>query len=107
MSELLYGSRNPMELDKAGNYYCKHVMAMTAEGLHSKSDIALEIGHRDKLIDELKVALRVATIAIEDRVQLPKDCDFLNKCRELTGYPPVKQKSLADTSPVWMPSNTN
>ena len=96
MSDLLYGSRDPMELDKAGNYYCKHLMAMTAEDLHSKSDIAMELGHRDKLIDEIKVALRVATIVIEDRVQLPKDCDFLNKCRDLTGYKPCENPLSAE-----------
>ena len=91
MSELLYGNRNPMELDKAGNYYCRHVMAMTAEDLHSKSDIAMELAHRDKLIDEMVIALRVATICIEDQVQLPKDAPFLEKCRELTGYKPCEQ----------------
>ena len=53
MSDLLYAKRNPMELDDAGNYYCKHVMAMTAERLHSKSDIAMELGHRDRVIDVL------------------------------------------------------
>lgn len=71
-------------------------MAMTAEDLHSKSDIAMELGHRDRMIDELKVALRVATIAIEDRVQLPKDCDFLNKCRDLTGYKPSDNPKSAE-----------
>ena len=54
LSDQLYAKRCPMELDKAGNYYCKHIMAMTAEGLHSKSDIAMELGHRDML---LKMAL--------------------------------------------------
>ena len=43
-------------------------------------------------IGELKVALRVATITIEDRVQLTKDAPFLEKCRELTGYKPCEQK---------------
>lgn len=96
MSELLYAKRNPMDLDRAGNYYCKHLMAMTAEGLHSKSDIAMEMGHRDAIIDEMRVALRVATICIEDRVQIPKDAPFLQKCRELTGYIPCEQKTLEE-----------
>ena len=47
-------------------------------------------------IDELKVALRVATIAIEDRVQIPKDAPFLEKCRELTCYKPCEQKSFEE-----------
>lgn len=96
MSELLYAKRNPMELDKAGNYYCKHVMAMTAEGLHSKSDIAMELGHRDSVIDELKVALRVATIIIEDRVQIPMDAPFMEKARELVGYEKAEQLSIEE-----------
>ena len=50
----LYAERDIMQLDKAGNYYCKHIMAMTAEGLHSKSDIAAELAYRDSVIAELE-----------------------------------------------------
>lgn len=50
----LYAERDIMQLDKAGNYYCKHLMAMTAEGLHSKSDIAAELAYRDSVIAELE-----------------------------------------------------
>ena len=64
MSELLYAERNPKKLDKAGNYYCKHVMAMTAEGLHSKSSIAMELGHRDRIIDELQHGIHMAISAL-------------------------------------------
>lgn len=46
-----------MELDEIGGYYCRHVSAMTGENLHSKSDIAAELGHRDMLIDKYKQAL--------------------------------------------------
>ena len=42
-----------MRLDEDGNYYCQHVMAMTSEVLHSKSDIAAELGFRDQQIDIL------------------------------------------------------
>lgn len=48
-----YAERDAYELDKAGNYYCRHVSAMTGEGLHSKSDIAAELGWRDMQIDAL------------------------------------------------------
>ena len=51
MSE--YKERDIMALDSVGNYYCKHVMAMTSEKLHSKSDIAAELGYRDYVIDQL------------------------------------------------------
>lgn len=50
----LYSKRNAIELDAAGGYYFKHVLAMTAEDLHSKSDIAMELGHRDHFIAQLE-----------------------------------------------------
>lgn len=53
MSEKLYAERDAMALDEAGNYYMRHVMAMTSEGLHSKGDIAAELGYRDMHIDVL------------------------------------------------------
>jgi hypothetical protein len=46
----LYGERNPMN---QGIYYLRHIQAMTDEGLHSKADIAAELGHRDIEIDRL------------------------------------------------------
>lgn len=52
-----YAKRKPIDLDKAGGYYCRHVSAMTTEGLHSKSDIAAELGWRDMQIDRLQRAL--------------------------------------------------
>lgn len=55
--------RDVFELDKSGGYYCRHVAAMTSEDLHSKSDIAAELGHRDMVNDRLvekNAALREA-----------------------------------------------
>jgi hypothetical protein len=52
----LYAERAAHELDEAGNYYARHVAAMTSEGLHSKSAIAAELGHRDLEIDRLRQA---------------------------------------------------
>ena len=37
-----------------GQVYVDHVSAMTAEGLHSKSDIAAELAHRDICIADLE-----------------------------------------------------
>ena len=54
----LYSERDIMALDKAGNFYCQHILAMTGEQLHSKSDIAAELGYRDMLINDLLVALQ-------------------------------------------------
>jgi hypothetical protein len=49
-----YADRDHMELDRDGNYYIRHVAAMTKEGLHAKSDIAAELAWRDREIDRLK-----------------------------------------------------
>lgn len=43
-----------------GQVYCDHVQAMTAEDLHSKSDIAAELAHRDIQIAELRHDLTLA-----------------------------------------------
>ncbi len=46
-----YASRDIIGLKK---HYTNHVMAMTAERLHEKSDIAAELAFRDAQIEELK-----------------------------------------------------
>lgn len=46
-----YAERNARAL---GKYYTAHVSAMTREKLFTKSDIAAELAHRDKTIDDLK-----------------------------------------------------
>lgn len=56
-----YAKRNIVELDRAGGYYARHVAAMTEEGLHSKSDIAAELGWRDALIASLTENLNRTT----------------------------------------------
>lgn len=52
-----YADRDAMALDGAGGYYMRHVMAMTGEQLHSKGDIAAELGWRDMQIDALQKEL--------------------------------------------------
>jgi hypothetical protein len=47
----LYAERDAMLLDQRGGYYFRHVSGMTREQLHSKSDIAAELAHRDMLLD--------------------------------------------------------
>ena len=49
-----YAERDPCQLDRDGNYYVRHVSAMTREGLYNKSDIAAELGWRDREIDRLR-----------------------------------------------------
>ena len=56
----LYADR---DIIQQGKHYTDHVRAMTAEGLHSKSDIAAELAHRDIQRDELLAALDKANAA--------------------------------------------
>lgn len=53
-----YADRNCMDLDEDGGYYFRHIMAITKEGLHNKTDIACELAWRDKQIDKLKETIR-------------------------------------------------
>lgn len=50
----LYAERNPCELEP---HYKAHVIAMTREGLHDKSEIAAELAWRDQQIAELRTQL--------------------------------------------------
>lgn len=61
-----YTERDIMQLDEDGNYYCRHMQAMTAEDLHCKSDIAAELAYRDSVIDAKdKLIVSVARAANE------------------------------------------
>jgi hypothetical protein len=51
-----------MALDKDGGHYCRHVMAMTREDLHGKSDIAAELAWRDWRIAQLEASPGAATM---------------------------------------------
>ena len=68
---------------KQGNYYMRHVAAMTAEGLHNKSDIAAELAHRDIEIARLKAAIRCeresgVCLAVHDPDRSPCTADNCN-----------------------------
>ncbi|WP_339118899.1 hypothetical protein [Halomonas sp. BMC6] len=52
-----YSQRDIMALDRQGNYYSRHLSAMTGEQLHDKSDIAAELAWRDAKIDQLRAHL--------------------------------------------------
>lgn len=78
-----YAERDAYELDMAGGYYCRHVSAMTREQLHSKSDIAAELGHRDMIIAELLEALKLAEMTLSKgrNVSYPEVYGAINKLR--------------------------
>lgn len=50
----LYADRNPRKLEP---HYTAHVIAMTREDLHSKSDIAAELAWRDQQVEALRAQL--------------------------------------------------
>lgn len=53
-----YAERDIESLDEAGEFYSRHVSAMTGEGLHTKSSIAAELAYRDMVNSELLEALQ-------------------------------------------------
>lgn len=61
-----YAERDLMGMDDAGNHYCRHISAMTREGLDSKSDIAAELGWRDMQIAALQQKLDAAEAKLAD-----------------------------------------
>ena len=54
----LYAER---DIEGQGEHYVNHVMAMTSENLHGKSNIAAELAHRDIRIAELEAQLEAST----------------------------------------------
>jgi hypothetical protein len=52
-----YAERDIENLDEEGNYYFRHIEAMSEEGLHSKSAIAAELAWRDRQIDIITAKL--------------------------------------------------
>ncbi len=85
MNEPQYAKRDPMALDKAGNYYCRHAQAMTAEGLHAKSDIAAELAYRDMQIDQLRAAREVKDGPDWKQVAIAQDAKLRAMCDEPGG----------------------
>lgn len=68
--EKQYAERDLMGMDVAGNHYCRHISAMTREGLDSKSDIAAELGWRDMQIAALQQKLEQAESDAQVGLQL-------------------------------------
>lgn len=53
-----------------GELYICHIMAMTAEGLHAKSDIAAQLAWRDAEIAKLRATIMRLTDASEGATDL-------------------------------------
>lgn len=66
-----------------GDYYTRHVDAMTREGLHAKSAIAGELAHRDMEIERLRVTLANESRRVcgtENDCVLQPHCSHAQKC---------------------------
>lgn len=61
-----YDTETRLEAVMGSNHYGSHVHAMTAEKLHSKSDIAVELAWRDMKISDLLAKLEAANKEISD-----------------------------------------
>ena len=59
----LYSERDIIE---QGDHYSRHTSAMTGEGLHSKSDIAAELAHRDIEIERLQARVSELYSALDN-----------------------------------------
>lgn len=70
-----YADRDIMALDKAGGHYCRHLSAMTGEGLHDKSDIAAELAYRDARIAQLEADCAAHKSAEETQIALRQKAD--------------------------------
>lgn len=65
----MMSTSDPLLYDKTATgrdlepWFSKHMMAMTAEGLHAKSEIAVELARRDRRIKELEYELNYAVVS--------------------------------------------
>jgi len=62
MGELQYGHDDARDYEP---YFSRHLMAMTAENLHSKGEIACELAYRDARIAELEAVAEAAVIVCQ------------------------------------------
>lgn len=69
--EKQYGDRDIMGMDKTGNYFSRHMSAMTGERLEEKADIAAELAYRDQRIDLLQ-----AQLDLRDRMLGEKNSNY-------------------------------
>ena len=78
-----YAERDSRKLDRMGNYYCKHIEAMTTEGLHSKAAIAGELAYRDARIDQLEKVMKEFCYRVE--IGAVRSVTTYSKFREVLG----------------------
>lgn len=105
MTKKLYAKRNPIE---QGQYYMDHLMAMTAEDLHSKSAIAEELAHRDIVIEELLIAFLPILESMEDVISDGDDFHILHRKKDMVdaACKTLNKYGLSDHKPSWHKTDT-
>jgi len=94
-----------VQLDRDGGHYCRHVSAMTREGLHAKSDIAAELAWRDSEIDRLRLELVRARTRVFALAHAPGAADEVrDRLREIGNALLVPIKGATDAAPLAPPS---
>jgi hypothetical protein len=85
----LYPEQDHMAL---GDYYLRHVDAMTGEGLHAKSDIAAQLAWRDREIDRLRASQPQQPAPAEPEHVSHSLGGFRAGFESLHGRPPTEQE---------------
>jgi len=95
MDGKLYATRDIID---QGEFYTRHVMAMTAEGLHDKSSIAAELAHRDRYIAELERAgaLTRDMLVNADNVARAAQTDYYKARRRIAELERVLREATDD-----------
>ena len=82
-----------------GQHYTRHVMAMTSERLHEKSDIAAELAWRDEQIERLRAELAACREDAE-RYRWLRECDW-NASPLCVVVRPKENVRLGSDCPSW------
>lgn len=112
-----YSKRNARALDRAGGYFARHMMAMTAENLLAKADIACELGYRDMVIDqlrpdaappafsvhigEMKTSAGTDYYVIIDRADRPADARIFDTTGRITPFMSVSRENAELEADEW------
>lgn len=64
------------DIEALDDYYTRHVSAMTAEALHSKSAIAAELGFRDAELDRFRARIAEVEGALKEAVDHLEYCGY-------------------------------
>ncbi|MDX1527022.1 MAG: hypothetical protein R3337_00255 [Gammaproteobacteria bacterium] len=96
MGDKLYAPRDIEALDRAGNYYCRHLEAMTTEGLHSKSDIAAELAFRDERIQRLCREVARLNVRISMACEEPADDCECGGCLTASDFNEATDEFMAE-----------